>query len=272
MIFEFTVDSKTNIKDFLISKRFSNRVISKLLLEKKDVYINGKEYSRGFNLNIGDVIKINLGENAPTVTPVNLPVDVIYEDDLFIVVNKPENLATIPSKLHQKDNLLGRVLNRLKAQNSPCSLHAVNRLDYLTCGIVVFAKSKYIQSLFLGLKVDKRYYAKVSPAPKEKSGTITFPIKREKENSVKRVVAEDGKKCTTVYNVIEEKDGTALVDIKLLTGRTHQIRVHFSAIGSPLVGDTLYGGRAGEFYLSAYYTSFTLPYNGKTYTFCLDKK
>lgn len=263
MDLEFIVEEDIELKEFLRRKNFSKRFISKLLLEKTDIYINGTVYSKNYMLKKGDKVKIQTKEST-VVKSVEKEIEIVFEDEYILVVNKPKDLVVIPSRLHYEDSLAGRVLNYLQKTKQNQAIHIVNRLDYLTSGLVIFAKSSIVQYELSKTKIQKKYLCLVDGVVEKKNGTINLKISKS-NNGIKREVSDEGKPSITEYKVIKEENGKSLVEVNLLTGRTHQIRVHFSYVNHPLCGDTLYGGSEGEFFLKSYYLSFTLPLNGKHY-------
>lgn len=272
MIVQYVIKENTDIKSFLLNQDFSLNIINRLLLEKNNIFINDKVYNGDYKLKPNDKLKIVLEDKESSVKKVNKEIDIIFEDELFLAVNKPKGLATIPSIRHYEDNLSGRVAYYFKDKN--IGIHPINRLDINTSGIVVFAKSQYMHSLVSKGKINKKYYALVEGIFSEKDGIINEKIERENLNDIKRIVSKNGKEAITKYKVISSENNKSLLDIELLTGRTHQIRVHMSHIGHPLVGDVLYNENAknyDEFYLCAYKIRFFCSYNEKEYTFCLDK-
>lgn len=265
----FEIKKESDVKNFLIEKGFSRKQISKLLLEKKNVYINNKPYSVDCSLRCGDTLSVEFNEEITSVIPVDKDIEKVYEDEYFLVVNKPKGLATIPSKRHFDDSLSARVLSYYRKNNLEMGIHVVNRLDYLTCGLVVFAKSGFIHQQTSKIKINKKYHALTSGTFDEKEGVINLKIEKSKDG-VKRIISDNGKDALTLYKVIKETEGNSLLEVTPKTGRTHQIRLHLATISHPLVGDTLYNPNAktdDNFYLCSCYLDFTLPLNGKRYVF-----
>ena len=264
MNFNYTVKTPTDIKSFLLENGFSIRKANKLLLTK-NIYVNGKRYDGDYKLNSGDRLKVVFNE-VSSVKPVDKPIETVYEDEFFLVVNKPKGLATIPSKRHYEDSLSGRVLSYLNKSGGKTGVHAVNRLDIDTCGLTVFAKSGHVHKIASETEIIKKYRFTVKGILAEKQGVIDKPIDRT-EGSVKRFVSDSGKRAITKYRVIREDGNSSVVEAELVTGRTHQIRVHFAFIGHPLIGDKLYGDGEGEFDLCSFYMRFVYPSNKKEYIF-----
>jgi 23S rRNA pseudouridine1911/1915/1917 synthase len=192
----------------------------------------------------GDRIEIRFpGEASEGIPPMDLPLEILYEDAHLIAVCKPRNMPTHPSKGNSLPTLANAVMHYF---GEDFTFRAVTRLDRDTSGIVLIAKTQYAaarlsEDMKAG-KFKKIYTAIVGGVPEEKEGRIDAPIRREREGEMRRIVAEDGKRAVTDYQVIQvRKDGNAVLSLRLHTGRTHQIRVHMAHIGHPLLGDGKYG-------------------------------
>jgi len=195
----------------------------------------------------GDRVEFELNdENCLTMEPEEQELEIVYEDEYMLVINKPSGMPTHPSGRHQTGTLANGLAFYLRSLGSQLTVRPVNRLDRNTSGLVVFAKSSHVQHL-LNLdvykdKMIKEYLAVVHGRVTGGSGTIDAPIAREREHSVVRVVREDGSRAVTHYSVLGCYRDTSLLSLELETGRTHQIRVHMAYMGHPLLGDDLYGG------------------------------
>lgn len=246
--FVFVVDEQFNsIKplDFLRAKGVSNEIIKKVKFG--GVFINGLVLTNANErLSFGDQVKIVLPLDLPNpyVVPINAPLTVIYEDEYLIAVNKPKGMLTHSSR-HNKTVALEQVVCGYFLPNS-FTFRAVNRLDRDTSGIVLIAKDEYTASLLSEQikkgEMQKTYSALVVGNPKSERFIIEKAIKRSSPSSMKRICAKDGKyaksECTLVKRL---DDGKSIIDVRLHTGRTHQIRVHLSSVGLPLFADSLYG-------------------------------
>ena len=172
-------------------------------------------------------------------------IDIIFEDDCLLIINKPAGIAVHPSILHYENTLSNGVKFYFESIGLKRKIRPVNRLDLNTSGLIVFAKNEYVQeSLIQQMQsgiFKKDYIAIVKGHFKEKNGTINLPIARKNNSIIERCVSHDGQEAITDYCVLKEYYDYSVVKCSLKTGRTHQIRVHMSAIGHPLLGDTLYG-------------------------------
>lgn len=216
----------------------SRRIITKLK-NGSNLQINGKKARTVDILNSGDVVQITLDDEKTLVPNPELDVETAYEDDDIVVFNKPANMATHPSIYHYHDTLG----NCFAAKYPDCSFRAINRLDRNTSGLCLVAKNQLAAanlSFAVNNHPDKVYYAVVCGKITE-SGEIIAPIGRVDDSIIKREVSESGLFAHTVYEPIAFNDEYTYVRVILKTGRTHQIRVHFSYIGHPLAGDDLYG-------------------------------
>lgn len=216
----------------------------------RGVEINGRESSAAQVVAAGDVVDlwIPAGDSAG-VTQEPIELRVAYEDEHLLVVDKPAGMITHPVKRHQSGTLANGVAFYLASKNAPARSHPVNRLDKDTSGLVVFAKHPLAHDqLVLQMEAGqfhRRYAALASGSMADDEGVIDLPIAARPGNLPGRTVAAEGKPAVTRYRVVERLEGCTLVHVRLESGRTHQIRVHFAAIGHPLVGDALYA-RPGE--------------------------
>jgi len=171
--------------------------------------------------------------------------DVVFEDEHFCVINKPASMAVIATKRYYGTSLQNVLANEW---GDKFVFHPVNRLDKDTSGLMIVAKNSYVHNLFDKMlaqnQIEKTYMAVVQGVVKD-SGEINLPI-LDVPGQIKRIVSHEGKQAVTQYKVQKTFNEKTLLEINLLTGRTHQIRVHFSHIGFPLVGDEIYGTKSKE--------------------------
>ena len=253
MRFEFIADEHVKVKTFLKKHQISKGLLAKIKFCGGQILVNGVEQNAIYLLDIGDKVSIDIPSEIgyEGLEAINRDLDILYEDDHFLVINKPHGVASIPSVLHS-NTIANFVKGYYVRQNYENQLvHIVTRLDKDTSGIMLFAKHGYaharLDKQLQAKTIQKRYYALVKGEGRlENEGDIIAPIARDEDSIITRRVAKGGKYAHTSYRVVQQFADTYLVDIQLHTGRTHQIRVHFSHIGFPLLGDDLYGGAMEE--------------------------
>lgn len=233
------------------------------------VFINGENVHMRASVHTGDTVNVKLPDaKSENIRALNIPLDIIYEDDYLIAVNKPSGMPTHPSKGNSLPTLAEGVMAYFSSESFV--FRAINRLDRDTSGIVIIAKDavsadRLSREMKRGGYV-KKYSAIVTGVPSPAHAIIDAPIERESEGNIKRIVCENGKRAITEYNVERIlESGDALCEITLHTGRTHQIRVHMVHIGHPLRHDFLYGEREGDeiYKLHAKSIEFTHPFTAE---------
>lgn len=226
--------------------QISSRLLYKLIKLNK-IQLNHQTCDTRKTGTLGDTITINFDyeEDNSNIVPTEMDLNIIFEDDWLLVVNKPAGIAIHPSVLHYSDSLCNGIRFYFDKIGLKKKIRPVNRLDLNTSGLVVFAKCEYIQECLINQmknnQFKKEYLAVCNGFFEEKSGTINLPIARKENSIIERRISENGQTAITHYIVLKEFDNYSLVKCSLETGRTHQIRVHMSAIGHPLLGDSLYG-------------------------------
>ena len=238
------------INDILLNELNVSKRLLKFLINNRLVLCNNSICNTNAYIRINDVITVLLDyeEDSSNIVPTKMDLDIVYEDDWLLIINKPSGIAIHPSILHYSDSLSNGVRYYFDRINLKKKIRPVNRLDFYTSGLVIFAKCSYIhEQLCLQMRNNvfkKTYIALIHGKLKSANGIIDLPIARKDNSIIERCVDfKNGKRSITKYEVIQYiKDvNQSLVRCILLTGRTHQIRVHFSHIGHPLVGDNLYG-------------------------------
>lgn len=226
---------------------FSKRLSKKLELNDK-IFLNGKPVKLNKSVFASDELSIEFDEEEDEYDAVDIPLDIIYEDDNLLVINKQPYIVVHPTRSHQNNTIANGLAYYFKKNNINRKVRFVNRLDMNTSGIVIIAKNPYVHNqLGKQLKsnlVEKFYYALVEGIIEKHEGIINEPITRLNPEDIIRVVHPSGKECITEYIAEKKYNIMTLVKLKLITGRTHQIRVHMKHIGHPIVGDALYGNKS----------------------------
>ncbi len=229
-------------------------------IEKGNITVNGEKISKNYKLRIGDIVEAELPppENIDIV-PEDIPLDIMYEDDDLIVINKPQNMVVHPAPGHYTGTLVNALMfhcgDNLSGINGVLRPGIVHRIDKDTSGVLVIAKSdlahKGLSEQLAEHSMKRVYNAIVYNSFSEESGTVDRNIDRSKNDRKKMaVVMQGGRNAVTHYKVIEKLGKYTLVELQLETGRTHQIRVHMSYIGHPLLGDPVYGPKKCPFNLN----------------------
>lgn len=236
-------DDGITVERFLRGKGFGRSMLSSLKQYEDGLMCGDKRIRTVDSLRAGDILKVNLRDSSDIIPNGSLDVPIAYEDSDLIVFNKPAFMPVHPSIGHPTDTLA----NYYTALFPNTAFRCVNRLDRNTSGLVIAAKNRPTAMLLneKHFSPQKLYYAVVKGDLSREygcCGEIIAPIARKTESIITREVNSSGKYAHTVFEVIESSDEHSFLEISLVTGRTHQIRVHFSYIGHPLFGDELYGG------------------------------
>lgn len=273
--FEYTVteeDKDLPVKT-IIRRRFSfsYRLLSKLKYQHL-VYLNDEDVAGWIVPDIGDVISVNLPEEKSDFPPEDIPIYPVFEDDDILIINKQPGVTVHPTKGHPCHTIANGLMTYMEKTNQSFKIRFVNRLDMDTTGLLIIAKNSHAQDEITkqmkAKSTEKRYKAIVNGIVEEDEFTIDLPIGRpDPENVARAVMEEGGYPSVTHVKVLERYNGYTMVELLLETGRTHQIRVHMSHIGHPLVGDFLYGGENPELIdrqaLHSYKLSINHPVTGE---------
>ncbi len=226
---------------------FSRNVMKAIVHEGGEISVNGSPKTVRYHLAVGDELSVTFPKEkkGPFMIPEEMPLSIVYEDEDVLIINKQANIATIPSSIHPSGTIANGVLFYYENHNIPFTVHIVTRLDRDTSGLMLIAKHRYSHSILAESqkegKINRRYHAIIEGHLKQKKGIIDAPIGRKDGSIIERTVTASGKPAITHYNVLRESVTHSLLDVDLETGRTHQIRVHFSDLGYPIAGDDLYG-------------------------------
>lgn len=247
------------------------------LIEQDMVLVNGNGARSAQKLNLGDMITVSPPSPEPAPEPEQIPLNVVYEDECLLVVDKPAGLTVHPAPGHSRHTLVNALLAhcpslaRSPRRDRPGIVH---RLDKDTSGLMVVAKSNQVQEhliqQFSSRSVQKKYLALVDGLITQREGVIEGPIGRDPDDRKLMAIVEGGREARTQYRVLEYRDNHTLVEVTPETGRTHQIRVHLAAIGYPVFGDRLYGHKSPYLrrqFLHAAHLSFKHPVSGEQLDF-----
>lgn len=249
--YEYQKSTSQQVKYFLKEQGISKGLLAKIKFQGGKIFVNESIQNVLYELKAQDIVKIMIPDEGEHETLLldETPIEIVYEDDHLLVVNKPAGISSIPAQYHPNQTMANRVKAYYKRQGYANQVvHVVTRLDRDTSGLMLFAKHGFAHAkLDVQLRektLIKKYQALLSGEVGilEEHGRIELPIGRDMTSIIKRMVSTEGRMADTEYWLEKRTDELALVDIQLHTGRTHQIRVHFSAIGCPLVGDDMYGG------------------------------
>lgn len=277
MVLKYKVTENNKTINEIIKNEFnlSSRLFYKLI-HNREVYLNSAPVDTRQIAKIGDIITIDLNydEDNSNIVPLKMELNIIYEDDALLILNKPAGIAVHPSILHYDDSLANGVRYYFDNINLKKKIRPVNRLDFDTSGLIIFAKNEYVQENLIRQMQNntfhKEYLCLAEGIFENSKGTINAPIDRKPNSIIERCVSPDGKMAITHYEVLKSFDNYSLVKCILETGRTHQIRVHLAYIGHPLLGDSLYGHPSdiiNRQALHSYKISFLHPISNKEINF-----
>lgn len=235
------------IEQYLRRQGYSKQNFTDLKKMPRSILVNGEWYYLKQTLHTGDSLTVHIQEteSSQKIPPVKLPLDIVYEDDDIIVVNKAAGMPIHPSMNNYKNSLANALAWYYQEQGKPFVFRCTNRLDRDTSGLTVIAKhmlsSNILSNMAVRKEIRREYLALVRGTVAPSAGTICAPLSRKSGSIIERTVDfENGEPAITHYHVVEEKNGHSLISLQLETGRTHQIRIHMKYLGFPLVGDYLY--------------------------------
>ncbi len=261
-----------NLKEVLkIKFEISDRLLIKLK-KKNLIFLNNSIANIKSPVNSNDIVEISFDydEDNTNVVPTKMDLKIIFEDEFLLVLNKPAGYPVHPSMLHFEDSISNGVRYYFDSIGLHKKIRPVNRLDKDTSGLVIFAKNEYVQECLVrqmkNNQFSKEYIAICEGVLPNNSGTINAPIARKEGSIIERCIDDSGDVAITHYSVLKSCDKFSVVHFVLVTGRTHQIRVHSAHIGHPIIGDTLYGHHSNLINrqaLHSYKASFIHPITKK---------
>lgn len=265
------------IEQYLRRKGYSGQNLAEIKRMPKSVLVNGEHYYMKQKLNTGDHLSIHICETkcSEKIPPVQIPLDIVYEDEDIIVINKQAGMPIHPSLNNYMNSMANALAWYYQEQGKPFIFRCCNRLDRDTSGLTVVAKhlvsGNILSDMVRRRDIHREYLAIVRGHVSPEAGTINAPLARKPGTIIERTVDwEQGEAAITHYRLIEERNGHSLVSLRLETGRTHQIRIHMKYLGYPLIGDYLYNPDMeyiGRQALHSHRLSFTHPITGKPMEF-----
>lgn len=236
------------IKEFLKEKEISRIALTDIKFKGGKILVNNTEVNVRYVLKADDIVTVSFPPENPSegVLGEKIKLEILFEDPFILVVNKPAGMSTIPSREHPNGSLANALVGYYEDIGIRATSHIVTRLDRDTSGIVLIAKHRHVHHLLSKQQqnghVKRTYEAFAEGSLKSDTGSIEEPIGRRSDSIIQREVRKDGQYACTHYKVLKRYKEFSHVELILETGRTHQIRVHMSFIGHPLLGDDLYGG------------------------------
>ena len=265
------------VEQFLRRKRYSGQNLSEIKRMPKSILVNGVHYYMRQELSTGDHLQVRICEtqNSEKIPPTKLPLDIIYEDEDLLVLNKPAGMPIHPSLNNYTNSIANALAYYFQSQGKPFIFRCCNRLDRDTSGLTIVSKHLVSGSILSDMtkyrEVHREYLAIARGSVTPSEGTIQAPLGRKEGTINERTVDwEHGEDAVTHYKVVKEANGHSLVSLRLETGRTHQIRIHMKYLGYPLIGDYLYNPDMKYMTrqaLHSHHMEFTHPITGEHMSF-----
>lgn len=265
------------VEQFLRRKRYSGQNLSEIKRMPKSILVNGVHYYMRQELSKGDHLQVRICEtkNSEKIPPTNLPLDIIYEDEDLLVLNKPAGMPIHPSLNNYTNSMANALAYYFQSQGKPFIFRCCNRLDRDTSGLTIVSKHLVSGSILSDMtkyrEVHREYLAIARGSVTPSEGTIQAPLGRKEGTIIERTVDwEHGEDAVTHYKVVKEANGHSLVSLRLETGRTHQIRIHMKYLGYPLIGDYMYNPDMEYMTrqaLHSHHMEFTHPITGEHMSF-----
>ena len=265
------------VEQFLRRKRYSGQNLSEIKRMPKSILVNGVHYYMRQELSKGDHLQVRICEtqNSEKIPPTKLPLDIIYEDEDLLVLNKPAGMPIHPSLNNYTNSIANALAYYFQSQGKPFIFRCCNRLDRDTSGLTIVSKhlvsGSILSDMTKYLEVHREYLAIARGSVTPSEGTIQAPLGRKEGTIIERTVDwEHGEDAVTHYKVVKEANGHSLVSLRLETGRTHQIRIHMKYLGYPLIGDYLYNPDMEYMTrqaLHSHHMEFTHPITGEHMSF-----
>ena len=246
MELKMTAEREGRLSSFLTGELKMSTGLMNKLKWGDGIRVNGVPQRTNYPVVPGDVITVRLEEEAPEYPPEDGFLDVLYEDDHILVVDKPAGMLIHPSRAKNDGTLANFVFGYYQKTGQKSAFHPMTRLDRDTFGIVLLAKNAHVHALLQTVAVKKTYHALTFGGPEAEEGVIDAPIARRPLPSLLRYVGAEGKPSVTAYRVLERNEKVSKLALQPVTGRTHQLRVHCAHMGFPILGDPQYGSEESQ--------------------------
>ncbi len=275
LLVDINLNKDKTLYENLREQMFSDSLINKIKRTPNSLFFGDKNISYDSNLKLEGLLTIILPNEETKINRISGDLNIVYEDDYLLILNKPHNLAVIGTIAHYNYHLSGMIIDYFIKQKLSSTVHYVNRLDKDTSGLIIIAKHQYIHALMSKVKIEKKYRLLVQGKLEEKEGTLSYKIKKDDSfRSTKYYVDDNGVEAITEYKLIKYIKECSDIEATLVTGKTHQLRVQFSYLGYPILGDVIYGDKNSSNYLhlQSYYVGFRHPITHKLLKFSLPKE
>ena len=248
MVLQHTAQREGRLSSFLKDELKMSTGLMNKLKWGDGIRVNGEPQRTNYPVKTGDVITVRMEEEEPEFPPEDGPLDILYEDDWLLAVDKPAGMLIHPSRARNEGTLANFVFGYYRRTGQKSAFHPMTRLDRDTFGIVLLAKNAHVHALLQTVDVVKTYHALTFGGPEGDTGVIDAPIDRRPLPSLLRFVGPEGKPSVTEYSVLQRQPGMCKLALRPITGRTHQLRVHCSHMGWPILGDPQYGTEESQTY------------------------
>lgn len=261
----------SSVKTYLKARGFSDSLLSIYQKNQHLVKVNTKPTTLENKLVKGSKIEVSLINETNKVVLINKPLQVVFEDQYLMIVNKPHNMSSTPTKATIENNLSGVIANYYRNIKLNSKIHLINRLDTETSGLILVAKHQFIHNLLASLNINFKFRAKLIGQIKPEKGIIEKRIAKL-EGSKERIETIKGNNTITKYDVKRFENNESNIEAEIVSGKSPQLRLHFKSMGHPIVGDKLYGGKGKILYLQNFFIKFKHPITNRVISVKLKKE
>lgn len=248
MIKRYIVDENCLVKEYLIKQNIFASTQKEIKNGNGQILVNDQPVENWYQLKKDDLLEVvfPVSTQGDNIASIMHDFEILYEDSYLLIVNKENNLASIPTREHFNQSISNYIMSYYKRKGIVANIHCVGRLDYATSGIMIFAKSPYIMALLKKQNIIKKYILEVEGLIKDKTGTIETGIIKDPNSIIKRMNTYDFINSKTSYEVLRYNENSTTILATLHTGKTHQLRLHFLSLNHPIIGDELYGEKTSD--------------------------